>query len=291
MLHNALYSMAFLKSDSSAMAEEERWIANQPEYENIGFSLTSDTEAYAGHLRQARELTQRAVDSAIRADSKETGAVWYENAALREAAFGNPEDAKRAAASGLKLGPTSSGATVEAALAYAMAGDSAQAESLANNLNKRFPLDTQVQLLWLPAIRAQVDLNRKKPSAAIEDLQASVPIELGLIPFLTNVSCLYPNYIRGRAYLAAGQGKLAADEFQKVLDHSGMVVNCWTGSIAHLDLARANALQAKTSQGADADAARTRALSAYKDFLTLWKDADPNVPVIQQAKSEYAKLL
>jgi len=151
---------------------------------------------------------------------------------------------------------------VEAALAYAMAGDTARAESLGNDLNKRFPLDTQVQTLWLPAIRAQVALNRKKPSTAVEELQASIPIEFGVIPFLTNVSCIYPNYVRGEAYLADGQGKLAADEFQKILDHGGMVWNCWTGSLARLGIARGNALQAKTSQGADADAARTRALSA-----------------------------
>jgi tetratricopeptide (TPR) repeat protein len=291
LFHNALYGLAFLKADSAAMAEEERWITGQPEYENIGFSLASDTEAYAGHLSRARELTQRAVNSAIHADSKETGAVWYENAALREAAFGNSEEAKRASTSGLKLGAISSGATVEAALAYAMAGDTVQGESLANNLNKQFPLDTQVQMLWLPAIRAQIDLNRKKPALAVEDLQASTPIEFGLIPFLTNVSCLYPNYVRGEAYLAAGEGKLAVDEFQKIVDHGGMVWNCWTGSLARLGVARGNALQAKTSQGADADAARTRALSAYKDFLALWKDADPKIPVLQQAKSEYASLL
>jgi eukaryotic-like serine/threonine-protein kinase len=291
LFHNALYGLAFLRADSAAMAEEERWITAQPEYENIGFSLASDTQAYTGHLMQARELTQKAISSAIRADSKETGAVWYENTALREAAFGNPGEAKRAATSGLRLGTVSSSATVEAALAYAMAGDTAQAESLANNLNKRFPLDTQVQMLWLPAIRAQVALDRKKPSLAVDELQASIPVELGLIPFLTNVSCLYPNYVRGQAYLAAGQGKLAADEFQKLVDRSGMVWNCWTGSLARLGIARGNALQAKTSQGADADAARTRALSAYKDFLALWKDADPNISVLQQAKSEYAKLL
>ena len=291
LFHNALYGLAFLKADSAAMAEEERWITGQPEYENIGFSLASDTEAYAGHLSRARELTQRAVNSAIHADSKETGAVWYENAALREAAFGNSEEAKRASTSGLKLGAISSGATVEAALAYAMAGDTVQGESLANNLNKQFPLDTQVQMLWLPAIRAQIDLNRKKPALAVEDLQASTPIEFGLIPFLTNVSCLYPNYVRGEAYLAAGEGKLAVDEFQEIVDHGGMVWNCWTGSLARLGVARGNALQAKTSQGADADAARTRALSAYKDFLALWKDADPKIPVLQQAKSEYASLL
>ena len=291
LLHNAGYGLGFLKADSSAMMEEEKWITDQPAYENLGFSLSSDTEAYAGHLRRARDWTQRSVGSAIHADSKETGAIWYENAALREAAFGNPEEARRVAASGLKLAPSSSGVGVEAALAYAMAGDTAQAELLANNVSKRFPLDMQVQALWLPAIKAQIALARGRPSTAIDDLQASISIEFGQVPFLTSVSCLYPSYIRGKAYLASGQGDLAAEEFQKIISHGGTVVNCWTGSLAHLGLARANALQAKSSHGVDADAARTRALSGYMDFLALWRNADPDIPVFVQAKSEYAKLV
>jgi serine/threonine protein kinase/tetratricopeptide (TPR) repeat protein len=288
LLHTALYDLAFLKADASAMTEEERWMKDQPQYENFGYSIASDSEAYAGHLRNARQLTQMAVDSSIHADSKETGAVWYENAALREAAFGNPKEAKLAAASGLKMRPTSLSVGVEAALAYAMAGDNVQAESLANFLSKRFSLDTQVQSLWLPAIRAQVALNRNEPSFAIEDLQSSVPVEFGQCPFNTYGSCLYTIHIRGEAYLAAGQGKLAAGEFQKILDHGGVVGNCWTGTLAYLGLARANALQATTSQNGNAGAAR--ALSAYKHFLTLWKDADAGIPVFKQAKSEYAKL-
>jgi eukaryotic-like serine/threonine-protein kinase len=290
LFHNALYGMAFLNKDSATMAKEQQWIAAQPAYQNIGYSLAADTEAYAGHLQKAREFTRSSVDSAVEVDSKETGAVWYENAALREAAFGNTPEAKRAAAEGLKLGPNSTGAGVEAALAYAMAGDTAQAETLANQLSKQFPLDTQVRLLWLTVIQAQISLDRKKPAAAIEELQPALPIELGQISFLTNISCLYPNYIRGEAYLAAGHGQLAAGEFQKVLDRSGMVWNCWTAALARLGLARANAQQAKTSKGADADAARTRALNAYQDFLALWKDADQDIPVFQQAKAEYAKL-
>jgi hypothetical protein len=273
------------------MMEEESRITDRLEYENLGLSLASDTEAYAGHLRKARDLTQRSVDSAIRADSKETGAIWFENAALREAAYSNPEEAKRLAANGLKLDDSSSGATVEAALAYAIAGDAAKAEALARSLNKKFPLNTQVQTLWIPAIEAQVALDRGKPFIAIQDLQASIPIEFGWIMFLNNPSCLYPKYVRAKAYLAAGQGKLAADEFHGVIDHDGVVWNCWTGSLAHLGLAQANAQQARALQGADADAARSRALSEYKYFLELWKDADPNIPVFEQAKSEYAKLL
>jgi serine/threonine protein kinase/tetratricopeptide (TPR) repeat protein len=288
--HIALYGLAFIGGDSYAMAEQQRWFAGKVE-ENFGLALAPDTEAYAGHLGKARELTERSVDSAIRADSKESGAIWLENAALREAAFGNLTDAKRAAEDGLKLVPTSQGVEVEAALAYAMAGDTARAESMAQHLGKRYPLDTQMQSLWLPAIQAQLALNRKDASTAINRLQPALPpIEYGQILFVGNFSCLYPTYIRGDAYLAAGQSTQAAAEFQKILDHSGIVWNCWTGALAHLGVARANALQSRTSQGADADAARVRALAAYKDFLTLWRDADPDIPILKQAKAEYAKL-
>jgi len=271
------------------MAEQQRWFMGKPE-ENDGLALASDTEAYAGHLRKARELTKQSIDSAIRADSKETGAIWQEIAAQREAVFGNPAEAKQQAADGLKLYPASQGVEVEAALAFAMAGDAARAESLAQDLNKHFPLDMQMQSLWLPAIQAQLALNRKNPTDAFTDLQAASSIELGSVAFGNASSCLYHTYIRGEAYLAAGQGSAAAAEFQKILDHSGIVWNCWTGALAHLGVARANALQSRTSQGADADAARVRALAAYKDFLTLWKDADPDIPILKEAKAEYAKL-
>jgi hypothetical protein len=230
------------------------------------------------------------VDSAIRADSKETEALWQAIAAQWEAAYGYAAEARQSAAAALKLAPASKEAEVEAALAFAMAGDTARAESLAQDLGKRFPLDTQMQSLWLPAIQAQLALQRKNPIPALNALQAASPIELGSIPFVANISCLYPTYIRGEAYLAAGQGTQAAAEFQKILDHNGIVWNCWTGALAHLGVARANALQLRTSQGADADAARVRALAAYKDFLTLWKDADPDIPILKEAKAEYAKL-
>jgi serine/threonine protein kinase/tetratricopeptide (TPR) repeat protein len=293
VLHNAIYGLGFLQADSSVMAAQQQWFTGKPE-ENIGISLASDTEAYAGHLRRARELTGQSVASAIHADSKETGAVWQEIAAQREAAFGNFAEAKRAAAEGLKLAPNSYEAQAEAALAYALAGDTERTEALAQKLNRHFPRNTQMQSLWLPAIRAQLALNQMKPDVAITSLEAAVPVEFGLIQFVANISCLYPTYVRGEAYLAAGQGSAAGAEFQKILDHSGIVWNCWTGALAHLGVARANTLQAKTfqgqGQGADADAARDRALAAYKDFLTLWKDADPDIPILKQAKAEYAKL-
>jgi len=288
VLHNALYALAFVGSDSAAMAEQQQWYAGKPDYENEGLALASDTEAYAGRLGKARELTKRAVDSAIRADSKENGAIFQAIAAQREAAFGNAAEARQAATEALKLAPASQGVGVEVALAFAMAGDTARAESMAQNLGKRYPLDTQMQSLWLPAIQAQLALNKKNPAAALNALQAASPIELGQIGFVVNISCLYHVYVRGEAYLATRQGSAAAAEFQKILDHSGIVWNCWTGALAHLGVARANALEARTLQGADADAARARA--AYKDFLTLWKDADPDIPILKQAKAEDAKL-
>ena len=290
IVHNALYALAFLGSDSAAMAEQQQWFAGRTDYENDGLALASDTEAYAGQVGKARELTKRAVDSAIRADSKESGAIWQANAALQQAAYRNATEARQSAAEALKLAPASQGVESEAALAFAMSGDTARAESLAQDLGKRYPLDTQMQSLWLPAIQAQVALNKKEPAVALNTLQAAFPIELGQIQFVANISCLYHVYVRGGAYLAAGQGSAAAAEFQKILDHSGIVWNCWTGALAHLGVARANALQAKTSQGADADAARVRALAAYKDFLALWSNADPDIPILKEAKAEYAKL-
>jgi tetratricopeptide (TPR) repeat protein len=150
---------------------------------------------------------------------------------------------------------------------------------------------TQMQSLWLPAIQAQLALNHKDAATAINRLQPALPpIEYGQFLFVGNFSCLYPTYIRGEAYLAAGQAGAAAAEFQKILDHNGIVWNCWTGALARLGVASANALQSRTSRGADADAARVRALAAYKDFLTLWKDADPDIPILKEAKAEYAKL-
>ena len=151
---------------------------------------------------------------------------------------------------------------------------------MAKELGKRYPLDTQVQSLWLPAIQAQLALNKKNAAAALNTLQAASPIELGQIPFVANISCLYHVYVRGEAYLAAGQGSAAAVEFQKILDHSGIVWNCWTGALARLGVARAYAMQGDTA----------KARAAYQDFLTLWKDADSDIPMLKQVKAEYAKL-
>jgi tetratricopeptide (TPR) repeat protein len=290
IMHNALYALAFLGEDSGAMAEQQKWFAAKPALENFGLELASDTEAYAGRLVKSRQLTKLAIDSAVRADNKESAAIYQAIEAQREAAYGNPTNAQQLAARALKLAPASQAVQSEAAVALAMAGAVAQAESAAQDLGKRFPLDSQMQSIWLPAIEAQLALDRKKPAAALDVLQSDTAQAFGQIGFVLNLSCIYPVYIRGEAYLATGQGRAAAAEFQKILDHSGIVWNCWTGALAHLGLARANALESKTSQGADADAARVRALAAYKDFLTLWKDADPDIPMLKEAKVEYEKL-
>ena len=290
LLHNALYALAFIGSDSAAMTEQQKWLAGQPEYASNGLALASDTEAYGGRLSKARELTQQTVEAAARVDDKEGGAILQAIAAQREAAYGDTAEARRGAAAALKLAPASQGAESEAALAFALAGDTAEAESLVQDLDKRFPLDTQMQMLWLPAIRAQLALDKNNSTQAGTALGSDSEAELGQIAFVRNISCLYSVYMRGQTYQAAGHGSAAAAEFQRIIDHNGIVWNCWTGALARLGVARANALEARTSQGADAEAARTRALAAYEDFLTLWKDADPDLPILIAARSEYAKL-
>jgi eukaryotic-like serine/threonine-protein kinase len=291
VLRLALYALDFLKADEAGMNMQLQWLTNRPEAAVFGLSMESDTAAYIGRLKEARELTIRAADASTRADSKEYAGIAMEMGAIREAAYGDREQGLQDAGAGLKLDPESQAVRATAGIALAMCGDTARANALVEELNRQFPADTQIQSLWLPAMRAQMALERKNSSAAIEELHASLPaIEYGQIQYATNVSCLYHTYIRGQAYLAAGQGTAAAAEFQKLLDHSGIVWNCWTGALAHLGIARANALKARSLQGADADIARRRSLAAYKDFLTLWKDADADVPLYRDAKAEYAKL-
>ena len=289
-LHDELYTLAFLQSDSAGMQEQEHWFASQPQYETNGLAFAADTEAYAGHVNKGRELARQAIDAALRAHDKEDAADDEANLALQEAGYGNPAAARQSAVEALKLVSGNPGVTVQSALAFAMAGETVRAAGLAQELSKSYPLDTQLQLLGLPEIRAQIELDRREPEAALNALRPGLPIEFADTPFSSNTSCLYPAYVRGEAYLAVSQGTAAAGEFQKVIDHSGIVGNCWTGALAHLGVARANALESRTSQGADADAARERALAAYKDFFTLWKDADPDIPILKQAKTEYAKL-
>jgi serine/threonine protein kinase/tetratricopeptide (TPR) repeat protein len=274
-LHNELYWLAFLQNDAAGMEQQISWSAGKPEVEDALLANEADTAAYSGHLGKARAFARQAVVSAVRAEEKETAAGYEADAALREALFGNAAEAKQRATAALGL---SQGRDVayEAALALALAGDSARAQALADQLGKFLPENTIVQANYLPTLHAQLALNRNDPAKAIELLQAAAPYELGNV----GEGALNPIYVGGEAYLAARQGREAATEFEKILDHRGVVVNSPIGALAHLGVARAYALQA--------DHAKAR--NAYEDFFTLWRDADPDVPILKQAKAEYARL-
>ena len=206
------------------MKQQEDWAIGKPGAEHWMLSLESDTEAWSGRLGKARELSRQAIESARRSDEKEPAALWQANAAIREALFGNADAARQNAAAAVALAPGSRDAEAQAALAYALAGDAAHAQSLADDLAKRFPQDTVVQSVWLPTIRAQIETGRKNAARSIELLQAAAPYELGMLSGSATNSCLYPVYVRAEAYLSAQQGRAAAAEFQKILDHRGLVV-------------------------------------------------------------------
>jgi len=279
-IHVYKYVLGFVGNDGPGMAKEISWLESKPEYATHGFSLESDTEAYAGHLQKARALTEQAVNAALRSENKENAALALAGAAVREAGFGNAAEAKKYSAEALKLAPLSQGVEVQAALALALAGEAGSAQTLSQDLAKRWPLDTQMQSVWLPTIAVQLALDKKSAAGAVQRMNVSGTIELGMVPFLSNTSCLYSAYVRGNAELAAGDGDAAAGEFQRILDHTGVVWSCSTGAMAKLGLARAYALKAD----------RQKAAAAYRDFLAAWKDADADVPILERAKAESTKL-
>jgi tetratricopeptide (TPR) repeat protein/tRNA A-37 threonylcarbamoyl transferase component Bud32 len=272
------YWLAFVKGDAAQMAHMVSGAMGKPGTEDHWFlAMQADTEGWYGRLKNAHELTGRAMDSAQHNDAKETAAAYQAAAALREVEAGNREQARAEANGALKLAPNRD-VRAMAALALTRAGETAGAEKLAAELDKTFPLDTRVQRYWLPTIRAGVALENKDPNRAIELLKAASTIELGVPTQFTIYLC--PVYVRGEAYLMLHDGNAAAAEFQKFIDHRGLVENFPWGALARLGLARAYAMQG--------DMAKAR--SAYQDFLTLWKDADPDIPILKEAKTEYAKL-
>ena len=278
-LHTILYGVEFVEKNAKGMAEQAAWFENRPELQHEILGMEADTEAYAGHLVKAREITRRAVEAALRADNKESAAFWQLNSAWREAAFGNLEEAKREASAGLALVPESRDAQQLGAVILARAGDTARARTLSAGLAKQYPLHSLVQSYWVPTIQAQIALNAKDAPGAITQLRNAAALEYGLSISSANNSCLLPVYLRGEAYLLAGQEGAAA-EFQKIIDRPGLVWNCATGALAQLELGRAYA------QAGD----KTKARAAYQDFLTLWKDADPDIPVLKEARAEFARL-
>jgi len=277
LLLQSRYWLAFLKGDAVQMAQLVSAAMGKLGAEDLLLATQADTEGWRGKLEHANELTRKAMDSAGRNDAKESAAGYQAAAGLREVEAGNWERAHAEANAAVKLAPNRDVRAI-AALVLARGGDTAGAEKQAAELDKTFALDTLVQRYWLPTIRAAVALERKDPNRAVELLKETSTNELGEITQLSIYLC--PAYLRGAAYLKLHDGKAAAAEFQKFIDHRGLVVNFPWGALARLQLARANAMQGETA----------KAKSAYADFLTLWKDADPDIPILKQAKAEYAKL-
>jgi serine/threonine protein kinase/tetratricopeptide (TPR) repeat protein len=275
-----LYQIAFLQNDSGGMAQQVAASAGKPGLEATLLANEADTAAYSGRLRKAREFSRQAVDSAERAGYQEAAATYSALSALREALFGNADDARRRAVLPMKH-PAGHDLQYASALAWAYAGDDKLAQNLTDDLGQRFPEATIVQFNYLPTLRAKLAVSKGNASEALETLRAALPYELGRTTYSSyGWTSLYPVYVRGEAYLAAHQGREAAAEFQKILDHRGIVQNEPIGALAHLGLAHAFAIQGDTA----------KAKSAYQDFLTLWKDADPDIPILIATKAEYVKL-
>ncbi len=280
VLHSNMYAVAFLEGDKAEMNRQVAWASGKQGSEDQLLSISSDTEAYYGRMGKAREISRRAVDAAKRNDQKETAVLWQMNAALREAEIGNVVEAKRLAADAIALA-SEHDSQILGALSLARAGDTTQAAKMADELAKRYPEDTLVNSYWLPSIRASLEISRNNPAKALEVLQAVGPYEFGAPTPSPNVQAMMcPTYVRAQAYMAMKKGKEAAAEYQKIIDHRALVANFITGSLAHLGLGRAYALAGDGAQ----------AKTAYQDFFALWKDADPDIPILKEAKSEYAKL-
>jgi predicted Zn-dependent protease len=269
-----MYTIAFLENDSAGMAKQVAWSKGQPGIEDTFLGNDAGTNAYFGRMTKSREFARRAADSATAAGQKETAANYLGNSATRYAFIGEPTSAREDAVATLAL---SKGRDVQplAALAYAVTNDSARAESLADDLSKRFPQDTLVQAVYLPVLHAQIALNHGDPQKALDSLAPYEKYDLAG----TQIS-LVQIYLRGQALLAQKKGPAAAAEFKKLLDNRNIAPNDIFPPLAQLGLARAYALSG--------DSAKAR--TAYQDFLATWKDADPDIPILKQAKSEYAKL-
>jgi serine/threonine protein kinase len=279
-LHDDMYAIAFLEGNAEEMKRQAAWAVGKPGAEDILLSAQSDTEAFYGRLGKARDYSRQAVESARGADLKETAALWQMNSALREAEFGNPERARQEVKAGLAMA-SSRDIKVLAALTLARIGDTARALAIAGELQKQFPANTMLNHYWLPSIRAYTEIHRGVPADALKTLDTTAPYEFAFPqPQFEESGLLYPAYLRGQAYLLLHQGKEAAKEFQKPLDHRGLAINTLLTSLAHCQLARALAMSG------DSSAAR----KAYQDFFALWKDADPEIPILKEAKREYAKL-
>jgi len=275
------YDIAFLKSDDSAMAGAVALAQSDSGVEDWISHHQAFVLAYAGRLREARKMSLLASELAQQAGHRERAALFETGAALREAFFGNADAARQRAQVALELARDRE-VEYGTALALALAGNSSQAQTMAHDLATNFPEDTSVKFSYLPVLHALLALDRHQPAKAIELLDNATPYELGtprcnLQGFF---GALYPVFVRGKAYLAARRGTEAIAEFQKILDHRGIVISDVICALARLELGRSYAMARDKSN----------AKVAYQDFLTLWRDADSDIPILKEAKAEYAKL-
>jgi tetratricopeptide (TPR) repeat protein len=279
-MHADLYALAFLRGESAGMEREMAWSAGKPSGEDAMLALQADTEAYSGHVQKARELSRRAVEAAQNAQLNEPAAIWQGIAALREAMYGNLEEARKGADKVIEIAPKSRDAQTLTILVLSRVGDARRAQTMLGDLAAANVSNTIVQSAWVPTVRAQTAMINKEPKQALELLEVVKPYERGQLIGNLSYSCMIPVYVRAEAYLDAKRGPQAFAEFQKLIDSRGVVGNCWSGALAHLGQGRARALSGSTS------AAR----SAYQEFFALWKDADANIPILKSARAEFAKL-
>jgi eukaryotic-like serine/threonine-protein kinase len=279
-LHDDMYMIAFLEGNTEEMKRQVDVVTGKPGIEDRLLSTESETEAFHGRLEKARAFSRQAVQSALRADLKETAALWQLDSALREAEFGNTERARQQVKAGLAIASTRDVQTL-AALTLACTGDLARARILSDELQRQNPVNTMLNHYWLPVVRAYLEIRGGRPAQALKFLEDAAPYDLAFPqPQFSEGGLLYPAYVRGQAYLALHQGEKAVAEFQKFPDHRTMVANFPLASLARFGRARAFAVQG--------DAAKAR--TAYQDFFALWEDADPDIPILKEAKAEYAKL-
>jgi eukaryotic-like serine/threonine-protein kinase len=278
------YAIAFLKDDKTGMERDVAQSREKPGLDDWMSNAEGFVAAYSGHLEEAMRMSQRAADLARKAERRETEALYQTDAGVREAMFGNVSTARGRVGHALELSK-SRDVEYEAAFALALSGDSSRSQTLTDDLSSRFPEDTVVRFTYFPTLRALLALNRSQSANAVELLQTAIPYEGGTTIYggsevLLGAGNLDSAYVRGLAYLAAHRGTQAAVEFQKILDHRGIVLCDPIGALAHLQLGRAYAVSGD----------KTKAKSAYQDFLSLWKDADPDIPILKQAQAEYSNL-